>query len=204
MKTVKYKKKLLTDEVGNTALFNITESVCGRNDRRVAAVNQSTLCYYIILLHTEIDSRPSSCGIPTTHNIMCVYNIFNVIYIYYYYLLPTAASVRFCRADAVVSILYILYYRVMTAYTHTHTAYTYLLYEPSNTYCVYRTDMITYYYYCHRVYDEQRVAKTTVAPRTRRIKESCTRNPSKRAHRRNYNPEKEKEYGHRRYCYSGG
>lgn len=172
----------------------------GRNDRRVAAVHQS-ICHYIILLHAEIDSRPSSCGIPTTHNIICVYNVFNVMYIYYY-LLPTA-SVRFSRADAVVSILYILYYRVMTSYT-SHTAYTYLLYEPNTTYCVYRTDMITYYYYCYRVYDEQRVAKTTVAPHTLRIKESCSRKPSKRAHRRNYNPEKEKEYGHRRYYYSGG
>lgn len=195
----------MTDEVGNTALFNITESVCGRNDRRVAAVNQSTLCYYIILLHTEIDSRPSSCGIPTTHNIMCVYNIFNVIYIYYYYLLFTPYGSECSFLSCGCGRINIIYF-VLSCHDclHTHTAYTYLLYEPSTTYCVYRTDMITYYYYCHRVYDEQRVAKTTVAPRTRRIKESCTRNPSKRAHRRNYNPEKEKEYGHRRYCYSGG
>lgn len=138
------------------------------------------------------------------HIILCVYIIYLMWYIYIIIIYSLRRRV-FVSVVRMRSYQYYIFCIIVSWLpTHTHTAYTYLLYEPSNTYCVYRTDMITYYYYCHRVYDEQRVAKTTVAPRTRRIKESCTRNPSKRAHRRNYNPEKEKEYGHRRYCYSGG
>lgn len=157
-------------------MYNIKESVCGRNYRRVAAVYQS-ICY-IILLHTEIDFRPSSCGIPTTHNIVCVYNIFNVMYTLLLFTPYGDCSFLSCGCGRINIIYFVLSCHDCL---HTHTAYTYLLYEPSTTYyCVYRTDMITYYYYCHRVYDEQRVAKTTVAPHTRRIKESCTRNPSKR------------------------